>query len=178
MQILNLSHYLPLVVYPYAFLKPEVLFCTVRLFFFVCFVLFCFWLCLVGSFPLTRNHAQRCLLQWKLGILTTGLPDNSLKPEVLRELENKTKKSTVLFIYLNWWIGSLLKISVCSWGGYFHGKNRFLWNICFSEHDSFRYLFSIFHRFHHAFILHRKMENKAKQILNSSVFSPSEAVLS
>ena len=42
MQILNLSHYLPLVVYPYAFLKPEVLFCTVRLFFFCvfCFVLF------------------------------------------------------------------------------------------------------------------------------------------
>ena len=49
MQILNISHYLRLVVYPYAFLKPEVLSCTVCLFFFMCFVLFCFWLCLVGS---------------------------------------------------------------------------------------------------------------------------------
>ena len=100
MQILNISHCLSLVVYPYAFLKPEVLFCTVCVCVCVCVCVFCFafgcalWVLV----PPTRNHAQLCLLQWKLGILTTGLPDNSLKPEVLRELENKKNQQFYVFI--------------------------------------------------------------------------------
>lgn len=80
---------------------------------------------------------------------------------------------------------SLLK-TFCPWDCYFFVIS-FLCNICFLENDSFRYVFSMFHKFHKAFIVHRKNnEKKIKQnkivrgylSLNSQLFSPSQAVLS